>query len=323
MNHTSHIDNWIKQTTLLLITLALVACGSGKDDTQMVLAAKDYLAQKQIREAALELKNALQANPDNAEARYLLGQIQLDIGDVPSAEKEFRRAAEAGWNAEEAQIALARTLLLQQQFDKLLEDIKAGHSWTAVAKANLLGLRAAAEAGRGNIELSRSIVAEAEKTQADGLELLKMKARLQLFDGQARAAQDTIDAAQKAYPDNTELMLLSANAALQANDPALAKQIFQQTIKLDPPQVITRNGRTARIAASKLYILEGKFPEVHTLLDPLLQNNADDPEANYLAGLLAFKEEDNEAAAIHLSKILKLDPCLLYTSDAADDAMNV
>lgn len=63
----------------LLVTGILVACGPGASDKEFIESAKSYMAEKHVSEAAIELKNA--------EARYLLGEISLQIGDLASAEK--------------------------------------------------------------------------------------------------------------------------------------------------------------------------------------------------------------------------------------------
>jgi Tfp pilus assembly protein PilF len=57
----------------LLATLLLVGCGGEKPET-MLSSAKAFLAKNDHKAAAIQLKNALQQDPQLAEARFLLGQ---------------------------------------------------------------------------------------------------------------------------------------------------------------------------------------------------------------------------------------------------------
>ena len=132
MKHAKQTPDWPRQLILALVTLTLLACGNPEMDAQkQVLAAKTHLAGNNIREAALELKNALQGNPDNAEARYLLGQLNLDVGDMAGAQKEFRRAASAGWDEAQARIGLARALIYSNDFQKMIDEVEIKDSYPA------------------------------------------------------------------------------------------------------------------------------------------------------------------------------------------------
>ncbi len=154
---------YVSLLLVVVLTSALIACSSQTSDTELVQAANNYMAKKQVREATLELRNALKKNPDNAQARYLLGKINLEMGDIASAEKEFRRAVRFGWNKQQSQLELAKTLLIQRKFKKVIGSIKAGNDWSKTARADLLGLQAAASAGMGNLKQASLILAAARK----------------------------------------------------------------------------------------------------------------------------------------------------------------
>ena len=146
MLNKSNAQIWSMLIILAYSALALAAC-KGPDDRQMVKTAKNYMGEQKIREAALELRGALQKNPDNGEARYLLGWINLDIGDNAAAEKEFRRALKLGWQEEEALIGLARALINAHKFQDLMDEVEIKESYSSKTRSNLYGLRAAAQAG--------------------------------------------------------------------------------------------------------------------------------------------------------------------------------
>jgi cytochrome c-type biogenesis protein CcmH/NrfG len=140
-----------KSGILVLLVLSLLACSEWfTDEQQLMQKATDYLEQHNINAAVIELKNVLQANPENARARYLLAGINLDSGDFGTADKEFRRAAAAGWNQEETRIGIARSLLGLGRFSELRDAAQPDDGWTDAGRANLLALQAVAEAaGRG------------------------------------------------------------------------------------------------------------------------------------------------------------------------------
>jgi Tfp pilus assembly protein PilF len=82
----------------------------------MLNNAKDYLNTGDLLATSIELRNTLQNNNKNAEARYLLGNINLKIGDLTGAEKELRRAAEAGRSQGAVQLQHARVLIDKKHF---------------------------------------------------------------------------------------------------------------------------------------------------------------------------------------------------------------
>src|SRR3954470_15768157 len=67
-----------------------------KSDSYLAEARKT-LEKGDFKSAIIQLKNAVQANPDNAAARYELGMAELRTNDLLSAEKELRAAKERNY----------------------------------------------------------------------------------------------------------------------------------------------------------------------------------------------------------------------------------
>ena len=67
--------NWMA-VSAVLTSLALAGCADESPEKR-VAAAKQYLQKNDTKAAVIEIKNALQANPDLGEARYLLGTTLL------------------------------------------------------------------------------------------------------------------------------------------------------------------------------------------------------------------------------------------------------
>lgn len=307
MRVTNRILRYTKVLLLAMTACFLIACSSSSD-TELVETAKNYIAENQLREAALELKNALQSNPDNAEARYLLGGIQLNVGDIASAEKEFRRSAELGWKDERAKINIARALLLQRKFKEMIEDITAANDWSKTAQADFLGLRAIAEANMGNFVKAKLTLVDGENHKENALYVMKAKAQLQLLEGRVSKAVSTLNQAVNLYPTSRELQILAANVAIVDGDNASARGFYDEVIASEPVKLITRNGRKALIGLTKLNILDKKYDEAHKTLSPLIEMNPNDLEVSFLAGVLAFEEKEYDKAEINLRKILKTAP---------------
>ncbi|MBK8163180.1 MAG: PEP-CTERM system TPR-repeat protein PrsT [Gammaproteobacteria bacterium] len=309
MRDTSKTQFWFRQAILALAALTIAACDRpGMDDQKMVQMAKGYLAESKLREASLELSNALQENPDNAEARYLMGQINLDVGDVAGAEKEYRRAGKAGWKEEEVQIGLARALINGNAFQSVIDDIEIKETYSAPARANLYALRAAAQAGLGDLDQARATLASGVEIDAGAFQVLKTTVQIQLASGNFKGATSSMKQALSAYPDNPELRLLSAITALQSQDKAGAMEAYQAIIEQFNGKYITVYDRLACLGLARLQILDKNLDLAQDTLAPLFKEYSNDPETNFLGGMLAFEQANLDLAEERLLKVLKDAP---------------
>ena len=88
------IKLWL--TTLCAAVFLLSGCGDRRSDQQRIADAQQSIANSRFRDAIIEMRSLLRAQPGNAAARAALGQALMSVGDMAAAEKEYERAREAG-----------------------------------------------------------------------------------------------------------------------------------------------------------------------------------------------------------------------------------
>ncbi len=300
------IKNFRPYLITIMLSFSVVACSSG-DEQEYMKRAKQYLETNELNAASLELKNALLKNAQNGEARYLLGKINLEIGDASSAEKEMRRAKDAGWDEAETQLLLAEALLRQGKPKQLLDDIRVKDSYEPMVQANLLGLRAAAYSSLKLWDDAVDAVKAGEILAPDALWLLQSKARLAIHYQDLPAVKDTLVKALIIYPENKDLLLLSAGLS-EADDHLAANAALQKVIDLEPPGVMTAWGRQAHLAQFRLWFKYQDLVQAKAAIDPVLKTYAGDPEASYLGALLAFSLGKLKQAEDLLLIVLRSNP---------------
>src|SRR5687768_2369317 len=107
-----------------LIGVGMTGCAKSEDPQTLISDARRYDEKGDHKAAIIQLKNALQKNPDDPEARYLLGAIYNKTGDFQSAEKELRKALSLGMSAAKVLPDLGQTLLKLGEFQRALDETK-------------------------------------------------------------------------------------------------------------------------------------------------------------------------------------------------------
>ena len=84
----------MKHTKIITLSLLLgLAAGCAKKTSdEHFQAAQQFLNEKNVQSAVIELKSAIQLNPENGKYRLLLAEIAMSIGDVATADKEYEKA---------------------------------------------------------------------------------------------------------------------------------------------------------------------------------------------------------------------------------------
>ena len=291
------------QATLptLLMALMLSAC-SDKPDA-LLLSAKDYLAKNDNKAAVIQIKNALQANPDLPEARYLLGSSLLDSGDPVGAETELRKALDLKHSRDVVIPALAKALLAQGQAKKLTDELSKTELVQPHATASLQMVLTSAYAMQGKNELSQAALnaaLQAEPGNAAALiEQARKKASSGDFDGALTMLQDVIAKA----PSNHEAWKLKGDIYLLAkNQPVEALAAYRKAVDLRPDFL------AGHAALLTMLLAQGQFPEAGKQLEQLEKSAPNHPQTRYFEAQMAYQKKDYVLARDLLQKVLSVAP---------------
>lgn len=288
---------------LLLGSSLLVGCG-GNDSATHLASAKASLAAGDHKAAMIQLKNALTEDENNAEARFQLGKLYLDQLDLASAEKEFRRAREAGFAAGPVNAMLARILLSQHEYQRVLDELPASADGTADA-VTLQALRATAILGLGRKDEARKALLQASQSAPDNPDVHLALAQLALADKDPTAAMQAVEQALRADPKHRDSLLMKGDLLRLGGKSADAAAAYRNALQIDPRHA------SARLALAGIALSENRLADARKDVDAALAIAPNSLQARYTQALIDFRERKTESARDRLAPILKSAPAYL------------
>jgi putative PEP-CTERM system TPR-repeat lipoprotein len=285
----------------LLMALMLVACGEKPD--AMLISAKDYLARNDSKAAVIQIKNALQSNPDLPEARYLLGVALLDGGDPVGAETELRKALTL--KVPQAQVApyLAKAMLAQGQAKKVTDEFGQMALTQTPGMASLQTTLAESFAAQGLADQSQAALSAALKTDATYAPALLLQARQKAGQRDFDGALLLVDGLIAKSPKNYEALKLKGDLLLYAkNQPDDALTVYRQSVDARPDFM------AAHSAATSILFQQGKLDEAEKQIAKMKAFAPNHPQTKYMEAQLAFQRKDFKLARGNLQQVLKVAP---------------
>jgi tetratricopeptide (TPR) repeat protein len=210
----------------------IAACDAGEKVSfdELLARAQTYREAGEFRASLIELKNALQKEPANAEARLLLARMELDLGDAVSAEIELQRARELGGPRDRVSLMLAEARLQLEQFDDMLRELRVEDDAAPERQVAIFNLR-----GRAHLALGQAILAEEAFKAALALDEKSVDAlvgltRLAYAKGDLAQGQNYLARATTAEPRNLVVLAIQGDVAFAARDHEAAERHFREIL---------------------------------------------------------------------------------------------
>lgn len=253
------------------------------EDALQRFAVDDYKA------AAIQLKNALQQDPNHLPARVLLGRVHLAQGDSPTAEKEIRLAMKLGADANVTAEVLAEALTKQRKFAELIQDVKPQGLAAPIAESVYVS--------RGNAFLELRDYASAQRAYQQALQLLPDAVApriglvmLRLRQGQMEEAQTALSDLLRAHPDSAAAWHVQGDLAYARGEREEALSHYEKALILSPGH------HMAGVSRASVSLDMGRYQVALRELQRLREASPFDPQVSYLLAVALEKTGDADAA---------------------------
>lgn len=332
------LDIAMKRHLSAIVVAALLSACGGNDADKFIASAKQYLDKGNYHAAGIELKNALQKAPENAEGRYLLGMTLLKEGQAEAAEIELRKAQSAGRSADEVEPLLVKSLTLQGKSQTALDTVSMSRATNPAARAELKALAGESYLQLGRRDEARKAFEEAHALSGSNLGAQLGLAKVAAIGQQFDEAIKILDALSKEQADDPETLLLRADVQLSSKHESDAMATYNRAIAADPgnpkaylvliPHLLKSNdvaGARTRVDELKkrtpgsigtVYLdalvnyAEHKLPAARDLILTVLKVAPQHLQALLLAGSIEVDSGNLTQAEDHLAKVLQINPGL-------------
>ena len=289
--------------TILVLLAALALAGCGKDDPNALLAsAKSYLAKNEYDAGIIQLKSALQIAPDNAEARILYGRALLNTGRPEAAETEIRKAIDLKYPADEAYPLLARAMVDQGAYAKVVAELADRKLGDPKAQAGLQTQMAMAYLALGEVAKANEAIVGALAAVPGDARALTVQARVAALSNDLPQALKLVDAALAAAPNNPEALVAKAgfeNAQGRRDD---AIRTLERAVE------VSGGALGVRYALASLLTEGGQLDKAAAQVDAMKKTSPLEFRTLYADALISYARGDAAHARDAIQKVLAVNP---------------
>jgi len=286
-----------------LLALALAACSGGEKPEKMIASARDYMAKSDYKAAVIQVKNALQENPELPEARFILGLALLKGGDPVGAETELRKARSLGHPDEQVVPPLAQAMLMLGKFKNVVEDFAAVQLTSAAAKAEYQTALASAHAAQGATPQALQALNAALQADPAYAPALLIKAGTLARERKFDEAQAIVDSVLAKDANSAEAWKFKGDLLLTAKDQAdEALKAYRKAIEISPGYLLAHGALLTEM------FRRGDLDSAGTQLAELKKVAPNNPQTRYFDTLLAFQKKDFKHARELSQQLIKVAP---------------
>jgi putative PEP-CTERM system TPR-repeat lipoprotein len=275
--------------TALVGALAVAACTEESPERHLA-AAKQHLEKKDSKAALIEIKNALQKNPDLGEARLILANAMMKEGNPVAAEVEFRKALASKVPPVQVVPELARAMMQLGQDKKVVDEFGSTKFGNPAADASLQTTLIAAYASLGKPDQAKAALAAALAADPGYAPAQLISARQKAATGDVDGANATVDAVLAKDPANTDALKFKGDLLMFARKPDEALAMYQKALQADPKYL------PAHFAALTVLVQQGKADEAEKQLEQLKQVAPKNPQTRFYEAQLAYLKKDFKRA---------------------------
>src|SRR6266540_5847388 len=283
-----------------------------------------FMAEGKYTEAIIELKNAAQLGPNDAQAYYRLGLAHPQLGlerlnqgelaDVQHAFRALSRSVQLDAHNLDAQLKLGELYLLAKEFTE------------AQAKAEVV-LQSAADNVEAHLLLSDAYAGKEEWGKAIAalrtaltldpkrIPLVLQLAQLYQRNNDPGAAEKTYQSALEADPDSVQASLALAGFYTAQRHFAKAEAQYHTALERQPKDVLLY------LAFANFYALQGKTPEVEATYQKAVKLAPQDIRPYVALGDFYDAMRQTDAALSAYKQAATIDPQALVPKQRLADLM--
>lgn len=292
----------------LSLALAFIASTtlSGCDNTarlteqEHIQRAKDFEDQGKLNGSIIELKNAIQKNPESPQSRLLLGQVYLKVGMGAEAEKELSKAEKLGVNPETIKPQLGQALLLMGEYKRLLDEIHASGQTSPANHARILQLRADALMKQGNVEAACTTFKQSLDTDKGNPPTYWGLSKCAIVDRDLPKARQWLDAALQLKQQQAKTWIFIGDWEQINKDFPRAMAAYSRALELEPENLEALHNRAS------LNMAQGRLKEASKDIEHIRQLAPKSLAARYLQALRSFQNKKYAQTRDALHDVFKI-----------------